>query len=75
MHPAAVPQHVACVFVVIPSEAFTTVVMTLAPTSNGMDGDGEPEATWLPFTRTMALGSETVGVTVTLTTLLATAAE
>ena len=60
------------VFVVIPSCAVTTVVMVLGPKFKLIGADAVPDETTEPFTFIVAVGSATVGVTVTEVTALAT---
>ncbi len=58
----------------VPSWAVTTTVMMFSPISSPVASLGEPLTTAAPFTVTVALGSVTVGVTVTLATLFGTVA-
>ncbi|MNY82464.1 hypothetical protein D3C86_2245760 [compost metagenome] len=58
----------------MPSSAVTTVVIVLLPTLNPMAPDAAPLATAVPFTFTVALLSDTVGVAVMLLVPLATLA-
>ena len=60
------------VFIVVPSCAVTTVVIILPPTARGIDPDGLPLATGVPFTVIVAVGSAAVGVSVIEVTLFAT---
>ena len=55
---------VVYVLVVPPSCAVTTVVMVFVPTDRPMAPDAEPDAKLTPFTVTVELELETVGVTV-----------
>ena len=57
---------------VVPSCAVTTTVMVLRPTVRLMPPEALPDATATSFTFTVAVVSLTVGVTVRLSTLLAT---
>ena len=50
------------VFVVVPSCAVTTVVITFAPTLKAWLVDGDPETAAAPFTVTVAVPSAVVGV-------------
>jgi hypothetical protein len=50
------------VCVVVPSCAVTTVVIVLVPTFKAMLPDAEPEATVVPLTFIVAVGSVVVGV-------------
>ena len=52
------------VFVVVPFCAVTTVVMVLGPTTNGRLCEALPEATIVPLTVRVAVGSAVVGVMV-----------
>lgn len=62
------------VLVVLPSCAVTTVVMVLLPRFKVIACEAAPDATDVPFTVTLAVGSLVVGVTVTDATVLATLA-
>jgi hypothetical protein len=62
------------VFVVTPSCAVTSTVITLSPTLSVIRPDGLPLATVTPLTLTVAVGSATVGVTVTVLLALVTLA-
>ena len=56
----------------VPSSAVTIVVIILLPTLNAMLPDALPLATVVPFTVTVALASDVVGVTVILLVALLT---
>ena len=60
------------VLVVVPSEAVTTVVMVLGPTTKGRLADADPDVILVPFTFTVAAASLVVGVTVTDVMVVAT---
>jgi hypothetical protein len=62
------------VFVVVPSCAVVTTVTVLLPTLKLIAPDAVPLATSTPFTITVALMSDTIGVTVMLLTSFATLA-
>ena len=73
---AAVPARVMAmvyVLVVVPFCAVTTTVMRLRPTVRLMLPEALPDATVVPLTLIVAVVSVTVGVTVTLPTVLLTA--
>ena len=54
------------VLVVVPSWAVTTVVMVFAPTFNAIGADALPEATAIPLTVTVDVGTAVTGVIVIL---------
>ena len=60
--------------VVVPSCAVTTTVIVFGPTAKGMALYAVPLVTAFPFTVTVALASEVVGVTVILVVALLTLA-
>ena len=62
------------VFLVTPSVAVTTVVMVFGPTTKGRLCDALPDATVLPFTVIVVVGSAAVGVMVIDASPLPTAA-
>ena len=59
-------------WVVMPFCAVARMVMVLLPATKGIAADAVPDATAVPFTFTVALGSVVVGVTVTEVIALAT---
>jgi len=62
------------VLVVTPSCAVNTVVMVFVPRFSAIACDGDPDATGVPFTVIVAVGSFAVGITWMLVTLFAAAA-
>jgi len=62
------------VLVVVPSCAVTTAVIVFVPTFRLIGPDAVPDVTVVPFTVTVALASEVVGVTVMLVVALLTLA-
>jgi len=62
------------VLVAEPPKAVTTVVMVFSPTANSIGPEAVPDVTAVPFTVTVALLAEVVGVTVILLTPFTTLA-
>jgi hypothetical protein len=68
------PTVIIYVWLVAPPGAVATIVIVFGPTDKAIPADAAPEATVAPFTVMVVFAIRTVGVTVTLVTVLATAA-